>query len=610
MRRIRQMTIQELLTAVGAYRSLVGATLVVVLILVFLPGTRSGGDDSTEAVASNSPGAVLADGGSTTDGGPTEVGGGTPGSVVSSPGSSQSASTVLAGAPAPETAGAPVASADTSSPNCDPATGRIRVPTFYAPPCLPEFSGDNGGATYQGVTADTITIAVYRVQRNPAVDAVVASSGAQDSDQDIEQSYLDYLDYFQDHFETYGRKLKLVYVEASGPPDDDVAARADAVRVATEIKAFASWFDPSVEVGGTYAYVQELIARGVLCIVCTYAQPDGNYAKWAPYVWVPSLTYEQSADLVIEYIGKRLAGKPAKWAGDPLMQSKQRTFALIEYDNYDGDFSFAPAYWRQEMAKYGVTLTDAITYPFDATQAQTQSRTIVARLKDKGITSVVMYTDPIYPIFITGEATRQAYNPEWIITGTGLTDTTLFGRLFDQSQWSHAFGVGWSPARSPQEQGDAYRLHVWHHGRPPKAANTYGITYGVPWLFFTGVHSAGPNLTPKSYAEGMFKYPPSGGGITTALISWGNHGLWPVTDYGSIDDVTEIWWDATTTGEDEVGAEGRGMYRYVDGGKRIRPGAWPNTDTKAFDPDGTVTVYQDLPAADRPPKYEHQQHQS
>jgi hypothetical protein len=44
--------------------------------------------------------------------------------------------------------------------DCDPTTGRIKVPSVYAPACLPKSSG-TGGATGNGVTADTITIVVY-----------------------------------------------------------------------------------------------------------------------------------------------------------------------------------------------------------------------------------------------------------------------------------------------------------------------------------------------------------------------------------------------------------------------------------------------------------------
>ncbi len=62
-------------------------------------------------------------------------------------------------------------------PNCDTETGRIKLPTVYAPPCVEPFDGDNGGATTPGVTADEILIVRY--ETDPALDPLVPrSSGA------------------------------------------------------------------------------------------------------------------------------------------------------------------------------------------------------------------------------------------------------------------------------------------------------------------------------------------------------------------------------------------------------------------------------------------------
>ena len=49
----------------------------------------------------------------------------------------------------------------------------------------------------------------------------------------------------------------MVEVEGSGPPNDDVAARADAVRVDEEIGAFMVWGGPIL----TDAFADELAAR-------------------------------------------------------------------------------------------------------------------------------------------------------------------------------------------------------------------------------------------------------------------------------------------------------------------------------------------------------------
>jgi hypothetical protein len=50
-----------------------------------------------------------------------------------------------------------------------------------------------------------------------------------------------------------------VTVKASGAPDDAVAAKAGAIKVATEVKAFASFGGP----GQTNAYAEELATRAV-----------------------------------------------------------------------------------------------------------------------------------------------------------------------------------------------------------------------------------------------------------------------------------------------------------------------------------------------------------
>jgi hypothetical protein len=58
-------------------------------------------------------------------------------------------------------------------PKCDPATGKLRLPTVYAPPCVVPFDGDNDGATSPGVTADSVKVVAYIP--DPAIDPVGAS---------------------------------------------------------------------------------------------------------------------------------------------------------------------------------------------------------------------------------------------------------------------------------------------------------------------------------------------------------------------------------------------------------------------------------------------------
>jgi hypothetical protein len=479
---------------------------------------------------------------------------------------------------------------------CDLSLGRIRVPSVYAPPCVPPFRGDNGGSTTQGVTATTITVAVYRAAPDLLQEGILAAGGTSDSAAQAAATLQDYVTYFEAHFETYGRKVKLVTVDASGGTSDDAAAKADAIHVAKDIKAFASFGGPNE----TDAYARELAARHVLCVGCTTGLTDATIRELAPYVWGLPPSPEQQNLLTAQYIGERLKGLPAAHAGAAL-QHKPRVFGLLAYDTPSGAFGPVRDDLARNLAGYGISLAAVGTYTLDVSQAQELARTLVTKMKGAGVTSIILQTDPFGPAFLTKEATSQGYFPEWIVTGTVLTDTSAFARLYDQSQWAHAFGLSELPGRVKEVDIEPYRVHEWQFGTAPQAQSTYDLIYENPLIFFTAVHLAGPDLTPGSFRDALFSYPVSGGGPTNATLSFGRHGLWPADDYLGFDDAALIWWDPAAKGQDEIGRNGTGLYRYADNGRRYLPGRLPQGPDNAFDPGSTVTIFD--PPPDPPPHY-------
>lgn len=503
----------------------------------------------------------------------------------------------------------PTSETAATSPDCDPATGRIKFPTSFAPPCAAPFSGDNGGATYQGVTKDKIKVVYFMAEEDPAVSAALTAAGAQNQPPERIATMKDYVDMFNKHYETYGRQVELVVREGSGESDDDNAARADALRIATEDKAFAVIGSPA-----SNAFVETLAAKGVLCI-CTVSQPQELYERLAPYVGYTTLMSSTQGYIHrAEYVGKRLARRKAVHAGtrDAIpMSTEDRKFGMLWYETPDNAYRSGAVFFEKELKeKYNVTLAESRSYPgTELAQVQERAQALIQAMKEAGVTSIIFSGDPITPAIFTREASKQRYFPEWIITGSALTDTAIFARTFDQTQWNKAFGISFLTARGPQEAGAAYKTHVWHHGRTPTANNQYGVIYPGPFTLFTGIHMAGPNLTVHSWQKGLFNYPVTGQGRKMAsTVSWGNHGLWPFTDYTAYDDVTEIWWDPAAPGEDEVGNQGAGLYRYVDGGVRYLPGTHPTSDPKAFVTEGTSTIYQTPPPGEEEPDYPHEKH--
>jgi hypothetical protein len=488
---------------------------------------------------------------------------------------------------------------------CDTTTGTIKVPVSLPPPCVPVFSGDNGGATAKGVTADTIKVAYYVPK--PGSDAEAALQGLVDSPESSAETRDDFVEIMNHVYELYGRKVEIVPVNASGEPDDPIAAKNDAVKIAEEIGAFAVISGP----GLTNVYADELASRGVLCIQCGLVAPDATYQANAPYMWATSATPEQFLVNVGDYISGRLLGRNAEFAGDPALRAKPRVFGTIHLELDPPVFTDVEKVVNEQGEAAGYKPAAAETYLFDVARAPERAPGIIARMKEAGVSTIVFLGDPVMLIYLTKEATSQHYFPEWVVTGTGFTDSTAVARLYDQQQWAHAFGLSSLPVRTPREIGDAWRLHEWWFGTPPAAQTTAPITLANLSLLFAGLHMAGPNLNVDTYQAGMFHLPEAGGGPATPHVSFGDHGYFknldgsPRLDYLGVDDMTEIWWDASATATDEGGRTGQGVWRYSDGGKRYLPGTMPRTDPKAFVEEGSVIEFDEstLPASEKARDY-------
>jgi len=480
-------------------------------------------------------------------------------------------------------------------PNCDPRTGRIKMPTVYAPPCVTAPKGVKGGATAKGVTATSIIVVLYQAADQ---DLAAILQSKLDPQSKVEQTEEAFIDMFQHEYNTWGRKLVVKRLKGTGV--DETSARADAVKVADELGAFASLNGPSQ----APAYADELASRGVLCIGCGLGVPDSTYQTNAPSMWGPLQTPEQFLVNVGDYIIERLLNRNAVHAGDPAFRARKRRFGIVHFEQDPPVFTSLSKTVAEQGAKRGFKAAVNLSYLLTPLEKlPEQARTIIAKLKDEKVTTVIFLGDPIMPINLTQIATEQKYFPEWIITGTVLTDSTTLGRVYDTQQWSHAFGVSSIPVPTGQQQAEGWRLHKWYFGTDPIAVKTTPLVYDDISQFFLGVHMAGPKLTPQTFRGGMFHYPVSGGGPTNSQVSYGNHGFFAAPDYLAVDDMTEIWWDATAKGPDEQGVQGTGMVRYANGGRRYLPGKMPDRPDDGFKKPGSVTLLDSPPRGDRPPDY-------
>lgn len=481
--------------------------------------------------------------------------------------------------------------------NCDTATGRLAMPSIFAPPCVPAFDGDNGGATYPGVTEDTIRIAVYVPEANN--DLLATLQGKLDDPEVAARTSGAFMEMMTDLYETYGRRIELVQFQGTGAANDETAAIADAREVAQDLNVFASLGGPVL----TGAYAAELARNGVLCLGCGTSNPDSSYQDNAPFWWGSQATAEQFLWIVGDFVGGHLVGREAEFAGSDEIRGKQRKFGVVHFEQDVPVFGEVEDEVAERGKERGYVSSITETYTFDLATMPERARSIIAKMKEQDVTSIIFLGDPIMPIYLTQEATSQDYYPEWIVTGTVLTDTTVLGRMYDQSQWAHAFGLSSLPARAPRELGVSWRLHEWYFGAPPEAKNTQAIVFGNISQLWLGIHLAGENLNPETFKAGLFGYPPTGGGPTTPQISFGEHGWFTNPDYLGIDDMTVVWWDADLVGTDEQGVEEAGVYRYANGGERYLPGEMAPDSVQVFEEEGSIIEFETLPEGDEPPTY-------
>ena len=478
---------------------------------------------------------------------------------------------------------------------CDTERGRIKVNDYFAPFCAAPFEGDNGGATDVGVTADEITIVQYMgPDSDPIINYITDAIKVDDTNAQEQEVVTDFIEYFQTYYEFYGRKINYVVYESTGLANDEVTARADAQRIVEEYKPFAVIGGPAL----TNAFGDELAALETFCVSCGGGSPEW-FAERDPYVWAIDGSAEQKQVHVVEFIGKQLAGKPASHAGDEFVNT-ERKFGLL-YIESSAESKVLADLMVQRLTDVGAAPAEVIPYALDPGTIQQTASQAIAKLKAAGITSVILASDPVAPKDFTREATAQEYFPEWIVAAATLTDTTAFGRAYDQQQWAHAFGVTSLAVHLNPETSGYWSLYKWFTGKEPAADQSIGVYMPPFFLLMSGLQSAGPNLTHESLADAFrsFETEPA---ISQPWLTWGDHGIWDQPDYNGIDDATLFWWDAEATGPDENRKEGTGMLFYVDGGKRYLPGDWP-TEDKLFVKDGAVAVYDSAPEGEAAPDY-------
>jgi len=403
----------------------------------------------------------------------------------------------------------------------------------YSLPCI-AFSGNNGGATSKGVTGTEIHVAFRSLNEKGFQQTLAALAGAslQDGPDDINRTVQALAEYFNRHFQFYGRHIVMdIYngqgsntTELLGGGQDKAEADADTVKSHGDFADLSATSEP---------YADALAKRGIMGFGDPYlSQPWHD--QHAPYIWSLATDGTLVANEAAEYTGKRLCGKPAKWAGGAL-KDKPRNIATFAPEN--SWYQEAVQIARTTLQKYNCQPGQNVEYQLDLGTMSNQAQNLIPKMKAAGVTTILCGCDPIMPVFLTGEMNREQYYPEFIIVGTALTDTDIVGQLWNQNEAVHAFGVSSLQSPVPSTQTIAYE--AYKTVRQDEPAFTVDLIYYQMEQMAIGIQMAGPNLNPQTFQQGMFAYPPKVGPF--GLWEYGPH------DYTAANDVREIYWDSTKT---------------------------------------------------------------
>lgn len=434
------------------------------------------------------------------------------------------------------------------------------------PPCVPKFTGNNGGATYQGVTDTEIKIVVFSAEPNAAVDAVLAPQGLAATEEELVAMYAALEKFVAKHYELYGRKIKLIRYTGNCPTSPpDVPACKEAAREVIKMKPFlVVWATP------LYGEVFDEWARAGIPSVGGWHFDDTYFTQRRPYRYDVFMDGTRTAELVGEYYCKKLANKPADHAGvvihssmGPNGRATPRKVAVVTPE-IDANIR-AQTYLMDIISKCeGGDEVVRINYESDIERAQEQSESTTATLIAEKVTTIICLCDPIAPAIATAYYTSQNYFPEHLLSGSGLLDYDALGRLYDKAQWDHAFGP--SHLSEPIAFGQTDASRVWrdagNSGEPCKSCN---LPTGY-FVFLAGIlQGAGPDLNPLTIEQAVMRAKPQGGFPGTSLIKFGPG------DYTAISDAREVYWSEAAISK----IDGKpGAYVALNNAKRYEIGQW------------------------------------
>ena len=466
-----------------------------------------------------------------------------------------------------------------------------------SPPCAAYFQGDNGGATYQGVSKNEISIVLYvtgaqyqdvgsqGVINHPIGTCFDASSPAQRGEDYYVEAGRIWQAYFNSRYQTYNRVARVHVCFASTPDGTSNTAESPETRkqdAANELATYKPFAEIADDYYGGYIsdYINAMAAHGVMSFGSEQERPNSAFSAFPQLIWSYDPSVEEHAASFSSYVCQKVVPFTTSF-GDPAQRGKPRRLGLLHTSA-----SFLPEQQlfaklvKQQVSQCGGNFVDdqtfdfggGLNYGFDPSGDASYRQKIVASFVKNNVTTVIWaesLENGISPV-----AHAANYFPEWVIAGDGRLEDLAASKTQDSAEWANA----WTVTEQTLQHGFSRQQCVLagQEADPQLPVTDREIPcrlYNFFRQLFDGIQVAGPHLTPSSVDAGFHAIPghPSSSPDVPACF-------YRTGEYTCIKDAIPMWWDSNAT---SPYSSQKGCYRVPESGRRYLAGAWPSGDVPA-----------------------------
>jgi hypothetical protein len=505
-------------------------------------------------------------------GGAVNGGGTLPGGSVSGPGGTATGSTAAGGGaavgggasgPATVASGAGLQKLPGDRTHC--VGGREFDPNldYYAPVCVPGTPGgpypNNGGATWRGVTNNTIELVNYVADYGAEVDQILKAQGTYYNADTAKQWNAPFSNFINTHYNLWGRKIHI----------DTVAGTC--TTVPPDYACLQSEMDSIVAKYHPYGVFWET----TLCSVC-FAElsrlhvvnfggggfSDAFLHDNAPYSYLAGESASQVQTQFAKWYCAQMANKPAIFAGtqNPAQNFRNTKRQLGVFSTNDPDNKYTVQHvLYPALAKCGVSVNGhEYFYAQDINTATQQSQTAAAKMNtpQNPATTVLCLCDPVAPQFGQNAFDSDNYWPESLIADDQTMDFDSAGQTYSSSdggdslacpnsnpcEYDNAIGISSDDPQVAPKDSAAAKIWNMETGNKPYPSGVGLATLDIVWseyeMFASLIQNTGPLLTPQRMRDAAPDLGARGGGNTGHPLK-----VFPRGGGAWTQDVRIVYWD-------------------------------------------------------------------